>query len=295
MTDLSSPYSYISGATSPGVTLQGTLLNHTVTANSIHAHVIDYLSVLSITNSSGANTLPNILGETNSLYNEGRPGLSKPFGAALWGVDFNLYAASQNITRVHMHMGTGYRYQAWQPIDTSSGLYTPTTIGTKAPYYGSIAVAAILGNVSARDTRVANLPLQQTDEAAYAVYGPGNAGVVPSRIAVINMLQYNYTALANGTGLAYPAPRPERTYTFQLPPALCAGTTTAVRRLNANGSDAVTGITWDGYSYNWELEQGRPVLLSNVTRDEVLAIAGDGSASVSVPASGVAVLDLACR
>ena len=277
------------------MTLQGTLLNHTVTANSIHAHVVEHLSVLNITNSSGANTLPYILGETNSLYNEGRPGLSNPFGAALWGVDFNLYAASQNITRVHMHMGTGYRYQAWQPIDTSSGMYNPTTIGTKAPYYGSIAVAAILGDVSGRDTRIANLPLPQTDESAYAVYGPGNAGGVPSRIAVINMLQYNYTALANGTGLAYPTPRPARTYSFQLPQALCAGTRAAVRRLSANGSDAVTGMTWDGYSFNWELEQGRPVLLGNVTRGEEVGVAGNGVVSVSVPASGVAVLDLACR
>jgi hypothetical protein len=35
--------------------------------------------------------LPFILGEMNSLYNEGKPGLSNSFGAALWGVDFNLW------------------------------------------------------------------------------------------------------------------------------------------------------------------------------------------------------------
>lgn len=35
--------------------------------------------------------LPFILGEMNSLYNQGRPGLSNTFGAALWGVDFNLW------------------------------------------------------------------------------------------------------------------------------------------------------------------------------------------------------------
>lgn len=52
---------------------------------------------------------PLVLGETNSLYNEGKPGLSNSFGAALWGVDFNLYSASAGIKRVHMHMGTDYR------------------------------------------------------------------------------------------------------------------------------------------------------------------------------------------
>jgi hypothetical protein len=49
------------------------------------------------------------MGETNSLYNQGKPGLSNSFGAALWGIDFNLYCASVGIRRVHMHMGTNYR------------------------------------------------------------------------------------------------------------------------------------------------------------------------------------------
>jgi len=58
--------------------------------------------------------LPFIMGETNSLYNQGRPGLSNTFGAALWGVDFNLWCATNNISRVHMHQGTNYRYQFGQ-------------------------------------------------------------------------------------------------------------------------------------------------------------------------------------
>lgn len=52
------------------------------------------------------------MGETNSLYNEGKPGLSNTFGAALWGIDFNLYCASVGIKRVHMHMGTDYRVRS---------------------------------------------------------------------------------------------------------------------------------------------------------------------------------------
>jgi hypothetical protein len=42
-------------------------------------------------------SIPFILGETNSLYNEGAPGFSDAFGAALWRVDFNLWVASNNI------------------------------------------------------------------------------------------------------------------------------------------------------------------------------------------------------
>ena len=61
----------------------------------------------------------------------------------------------------------------------------------------------------------------------------------------------------------------------------------------ANGSDAITGITFDGYSYNYELDAGRPVLLRNVTRGET-AIVKNGLVKVDVPASSAVILDFGC-
>src|SRR3982075_1414196 len=101
-------------------------MNHSSTVHSISSQVA-LAANLSYTG------IPFILGETNSLYNEGAPGLSNAFGAALWGVDFNLWCASVGIRRVHMHQGTDYRYASWQPVQTNK-----TTIGTKPPYYGNI-------------------------------------------------------------------------------------------------------------------------------------------------------------
>lgn len=72
---------------------------------SVDSHITEYNKILAIDPSAP----PLIFGEANSLYNEGRPGLSNTFGAALWGVDFNLYSASVNIRRVHMHMGNNFR------------------------------------------------------------------------------------------------------------------------------------------------------------------------------------------
>ena len=90
---LISSHNYIGGATQPGVTLQGTLMNHSSTVASI-SHQINESRLLS------NYSLPFILGETNSLYNQGAPGLSDSFGAALWGIDFNLWCASQGIGRI---------------------------------------------------------------------------------------------------------------------------------------------------------------------------------------------------
>lgn len=290
------PASYISGATSPGVTLQGTLMNHTRTRSSVDPHVSEFASVSA--SAAAAPGLVQIMGETNSLYNQGKPGLSNSFGAALWGVDFNLYCASVGIGRVHMHMGTNYRYASWQPVTT--GL---ATIGTKAPYYGNVAVAAFLGNLRIEPVRVAHLDLRPSpsssdanktetetevgvQDAAYAAYVDGAL----ARIMVVNMRAYNYTLGGAGDlSRRNPARRRARTYAFGVA-GLRDGREALVRRLRANGSDAVTGITWDGLSYNYELDLGRPVRLPNVTAGERAAVRR-GVVEVDVLDSEAVVLD----
>ena len=242
-------------------------MNHTSTVNSVSSQLAEARLLANY-------SIPFILGETNSLYNEGAPGLSNAFGAALWGMDFNLWCASQGIRRVHMHQGTNYRYASWQPIQTSK-----TTIGTKAPYYGNIAVAAMLGNLKVHNTSIANLPLPQDErQAAYVAYEDGNL----ARIAIINMVEYNYTA----QGVAS---RPTETYSFTL--AGLNGTSARILRLMANGSDAVTGVTFDGYSYNYELEQGQPVLLPNMTRGERTVVGANGTVTIGVPYSSMVMLN----
>lgn len=277
---LISSHNYIGGATQPGVTLQGTLMNHTSTVVSI-SHQLNESRLLAALPDSKEPNLPFILGETNSLYNEGAPGLSNSFGAALWGLDFNLWCAANNIRRTHMHQGTNYRYASWQPIETNT-----TVKGTKAPYYGNIAVAAFLGNLTTAATApaVVNIPLPKEEEAAYAAYVQGSL----DRIVVVNMMEYNSS---NNYSDAFP--RPVQTYDFALPKG-CAGTA-ELQRLMANGSDAVSGITWDGYSYNYELDDGMPVLLGNVTRGETVRVGRDGALRVKVPWSSAVVVRLGCR
>jgi hypothetical protein len=62
----------------------------------------------------------------------------------------------------------------------------------------------------------------------------------------------------------------------------------------ANGSDAITGITFDAWSYNYELAQGKPVRLGNVTYGEATVVK-DGVVAVDVPDSSAALLTFANR
>lgn len=269
--------SYISGAEVLGVTLQGTLMNHTSTVSSVAKHLNSSRLIGALPNRLDPN-LPYIMGETNSLYNQGRPGLSNTFGATLWGVDFNLWCATNSIRRVHMHQGTNYRYQAWQPIETNL-----STKGTKAPYYGSVTVAAFLGDIATDTPSIVNLPLQDEQESAYAAYVDGEL----ERVIVINMMEYNATP-PNQYINNYP--RPVERYEFQLPKGYHGKA--EVQRLMANGSDAITGVTFDGYSYNYELDEGKPVVLQNVTRGETVAVGKDGMMWVDVPRSSAAIVRL---
>ncbi|MCJ1399123.1 hypothetical protein MMC11_002325 [Xylographa trunciseda] len=260
-------HNYIASTSDPGVSLQGTLLNHTNTMQSI-ARQLDQYSFLANT------SLPLVISETNSLSDIGTPGITDTFGAALWTMDYNLWCATQNISRVHMQQGTDFYYNAWQPIQTN------ISVATKPPYYGSIAAAAMLGNLTASDVRIANIPLTSCTEAAYAAYVDGHL----ARIAVINMQGYTATDPGQQTS----PPRGQLSYVFSVPQI--ASTSVGVRRLIANGSDSVTGISFDGYSYAYELQKGVPVLLGNVTRGETISVS-NGMFTVQLMDSSAVILD----
>jgi len=91
-----------------------------------------------------------------------------------------------------------------------------------------------------------------------------------------------------------PVPRGSLNYTFTLPEG-CGGSSDQVKvaRLMGNGSDAVSGITFAGVSYNYELAGGTPVVLKNVTGLEVVGIQQGGKVGIiQVPDSSAVVLEL---
>ncbi|KAL2060100.1 hypothetical protein VTL71DRAFT_9922 [Oculimacula yallundae] len=193
------------------------------------------------------------------------------------GEDFNLWMASQDVKRGHMHQGTNYRYQPWQSIETNL-----TTKLPKTPFYDNVAIAAFLGGLDA----IVTLPLGGETSAADAGYGRNGT---LKRVLAINMQQYNASVwnsefLSNYT-------RPKESVTFDVG---CGGT---VRRLMANGSDAITALRSisgaNVFSVYQELPNGKPVLLHNITIGEIV-LSWDVKVTVQVPYSSVAIVDLGC-
>ncbi|KAF9731225.1 hypothetical protein PMIN03_005546 [Paraphaeosphaeria minitans] len=178
---------------------------------------------------SVAKGLPYVIGETNSIACQGLAGVSDVFGAAVWSVDYALYAASLNVSHIFWHMGTGYRYAAWQA--TQNGTTAP---GPRPLYYGNLLVATALGDGNSQVTPIVNT----TSLAGYAVYSSKSRKASIRSIVLINMDVFNSTSTQ-----APSRPSAE----FRLPVELRGKKSKiSVQRLRAPGAEVREGITFAG-------------------------------------------------
>jgi hypothetical protein len=81
-------------------TLAGNLMNRTALVEQMAYHA----NASAFSKSHG---LEYVIGETNSIACQGLAGVSDIFGAAVWAIDYALYAASLNVSAMYWHMGTG--------------------------------------------------------------------------------------------------------------------------------------------------------------------------------------------
>ncbi len=97
-----------------------------------------------------------VLGETNSVSGGGASTVSPLFGAALWTMDYVLFAATSGIKRSYFHHGTiGECYYCWW------GRYD-----MGSPYYGAYTATAAMAGGSF----ISALDAGTTRYAAYVVY-----------------------------------------------------------------------------------------------------------------------------
>lgn len=179
--------------------------------------------------------LPYVIGETNSIACQGLAGVSDVFGAAVWSVDYALYAASLNVSAIYWHMGIGYRYAAWQAVQNGT-----TAPGPRPLYYGNMLVATAVGGGEKQVVRMVD-----TDNlAGYAIYAVANPRMGPrlESIVLVNMEFFNSTA----------SPVAERpSVDFELPSSMGKDDDKlSVYRLTAAGAEVKEGITYAGRTVN---------------------------------------------
>ncbi|KAJ4349118.1 hypothetical protein N0V95_004860 [Ascochyta clinopodiicola] len=203
-------------------TLAGNVMNRTALIQSMNYHA--GASAYSV--SKG---LLYVIGETNSIACQGLTGVSDVFGAAVWSIDYALYSASLNVSNIYWHMGTGYRYAAWQA--TQNGTTAP---GPRPLYYGNWFTATALGDSNAQVVPIVNT----TNLAGYAIYSGNRHRSELKSIVLVNMDVFNSTS----------TPASQRpSVDFAIPEGLggknCKAT---VRRLAAAGAEVRDGIAFAG-------------------------------------------------
>jgi hypothetical protein len=203
-------------------TLAGAVMNRTALIQGMNYHA-------AASSYSVARGLPYVIGETNSIACQGLAGVSDVFGAAVWSVDYALYAASLNVSRMYWHMGTGYRYSAWQA--TRNGTTEP---GPRPLYYGNWVVATALGDGDARVVPILNT----TSLAGYAIYSGKRHRSELRSVVLVNMEVFNSTS----------TPANQRSSVdFALPTNFGGKNSRAsVQRLTAVGAEAKDGIAFAG-------------------------------------------------
>ncbi|KAF2139789.1 glycoside hydrolase family 79 protein [Aplosporella prunicola CBS 121167] len=219
------------------------LSNHTT----LWLNVSQYVPQVAAADAAG---IPFVLGETNSISCSGRSGISDTFGAALWGVDYVLMAASIGIEKVYFHLGAQSEYSSFTPIPyTYKG--ENLTAGIRAGFYGHYFLAkAIAGDL---DYSIAALPgVNSSDLSGYGIFGEAglqklvflDMGVWNSSSGLHNpstLTATDSTFRSNGTrpssGLRVHTPWEE-------------GAEVKVTRLSAPGTNAKSSVDVSGVSFD---------------------------------------------
>ncbi|KAJ6597210.1 hypothetical protein DFH09DRAFT_904977 [Mycena vulgaris] len=230
-----------------------------------------------------------VVGEFNSVSCDGKANVTDIFGQALWVIDTTLYAASINVSRVHIHQGAtlvsqsdsqinipgingtpGFSaYNLWYPVDS------PLRGRRRAnpSYVSQLFIAETVGKSTTARLLALEPPVGVSPDvfAAYAVYEGG----VPARLAVVNWRTFNRTMGAAGAAaarvvldIAAVVPRDGRAVTL--------------KRLTAPGNDEreSDSVTWAGQAWTNGTAEGKAV--REVVKDGKIEIRGSEAVLVFI-------------
>ncbi|KAK2465563.1 hypothetical protein APHAL10511_002455 [Amanita phalloides] len=227
------------------------LLQDLMSKDNIRGDLSAFASDIASVRSHG---LHYVLGETNSYKCHGAPGVSNTAGAALWTLDYALFAATIGVSRLFFHEGVGYKYNLIQPVTLTRSildgepLAEPLAPHVQPQYYAAIIIAEATGKSG--NVQLKEIQIDNPNIAGYAFYEKGKL-----RRAVF----INSKAFFKG--------RQRRTTHITLNFQSSKYQRVHVKRLRIRHADDTSGLTWGGQSY--ETSDGR---VSGTEHEEVWPI-----------------------
>ncbi|KAJ3558263.1 hypothetical protein NP233_g11543 [Leucocoprinus birnbaumii] len=178
-----------------------------------------------------------VLGETNSFSCHGTPGVSNTAGAALWSLDYALFATQVQVSRVFFHEGVGFKYNFIQPVTLTRSTTDATPLPNPLPphvqpqYYAAIIAAEAIG--SSGNTRIVELTISDASISGYAFYEGSNL----ARAVFINLRAFLSTSTSRS--------QTHIDLTFGNGSAKSA----TLKRLAIKHADDTAGLNWAGQTY----------------------------------------------
>ncbi|KAI1370041.1 glycoside hydrolase superfamily [Xylaria arbuscula] len=265
-------------------------------------NVSQYIPQVAAADGAGA---PLVMGETNSASCSGKSGISDTLGAALWGVDYVLTAASIGFRKIYFHLGARSEYSSFTPLpyELKNETLAP---GIRAGWYAHYFLARVVrqkncnnnssssSSSSGEELRIAALPsANSSDLSGFAVYGAGEEeGEKLRKLVLLDMGVWNGTeGLANPSTLSATdgtmfseGTRPVSAFEVATPWA--EGAEVKVVRLTAPGTNAKSNVTVAGTVF--DDGTGEAV----VGGDGTVQLGDEYSEVIQVGAKGVLKLDI---
>ncbi|KAI0450777.1 glycoside hydrolase superfamily [Xylaria acuta] len=287
------------------------LSNHGV----LWQNVSQYIPQVAAADAAGA---PLVMGETNSASCSGRSGISDTFGAALWGVDYVLTAASLGIRKVYFHLGARSEYSAFTPLayELKNETLAP---GIRAGWYAHYFVARVVSDASFdcsgrrnNQFRITALPTANSSSlSGFAVYGDeasnNNSTEETDRGGALRKLVFLDMGVWNGTeGLGNPSTlsvtdgtmfsegtRP--VFTFEVSTPWLRGAEVKVVRLTAPGTNAKSNVSVAGTVF--DDRTGEPVVGGEGARlgdehSEIIRVGAEGIVKFDVQRAEAVLLEM---
>ncbi|PPQ64596.1 hypothetical protein CVT26_001994 [Gymnopilus dilepis] len=212
------------------------LLQDLMEKTSIRSNLSQFVPDIVATNNKG---LDYVLGETNSYSCHGAPGVSNTAGAAIWALDYLLYASQLGISRIFFHQGIGFKYNLVQPVALTrsilngSTLVTPLQPHVQAQYYAAVIAAEAIG--PSGNTTVVELFVDDDRIAGYAFYETS----ILAKVMLINSQAY----------LSTDAARPAVHIDLNSMGNAILPVLITVKRLFVPHADDTSGLVWGGQTY----------------------------------------------
>ncbi|THH14807.1 hypothetical protein EW146_g5586 [Bondarzewia mesenterica] len=224
------------------------VLQDLMTKSTIRGNLTAFSPDIKVVQNTG---LAYVLGETNSYSCHGAPGVSNTAGAALWALDYALFASQLGISRVYFHEGVGYKYNFIQPVTLNRSILDGSPLSTpQPPHIQPLYYAAILGVEAigpSGSTKAVELDVGSSYVSGYAFFDNGKL----ARAVFVNLKAFV------GTG--------SRGTVKVMPEIVGSGapSTMVIKRLSIPFANATKGVTWGGQTY--ETSDGKVQGSVNIT------------------------------